>query len=140
MPARRRIHPEPIEEPVINLTPLIDVVFVVLIMFILVAPMLEIDRIQLAMGAEHKGKDLPAPSDKGALSLHVFDDNSVSLNGKKVNMKELVALLKVAKRQNPKGIPQVFQDKKAFFGTYQAVKNAVEESGFEQMDVVLKPS
>ena len=91
-------------------------------------------------GSGAKGKDLPAPSDKGALSLHVFDDNSVSLNGKKVNMKELVALLKVAKRQNPKGIPQVFQDKKAFFGTYQAVKNAAEESGFEQMDVVLKPS
>ena len=140
MSARRKIHPESIEEPTINLTPLIDVVFVVLIMFILVAPMLELDRIQLAHGAQHQGKDLPVPSDKGALCLHVFDDNTVSLNGRKVTLQELVPLLKVAKKQNPRGIPQVFQDKKAYFGTYQAVKNAIEESGFEQMDVVLKPS
>lgn len=38
----------------VNLTPLIDVVFVVLIMFILVAPLVEIDRIQLAHATSEK--------------------------------------------------------------------------------------
>ena len=32
-----------IEEPTVNLTPLIDVVFVILIMFIVVAPLLELE-------------------------------------------------------------------------------------------------
>jgi len=40
----------PIEEAWINLMPLIDVVFVVLIMFIVIAPMLDIDQIDLAEG------------------------------------------------------------------------------------------
>ena len=40
-----------IEEPIINLMPLIDVVFVVLVMFIVIAPMINIDRIELAEGA-----------------------------------------------------------------------------------------
>jgi biopolymer transport protein ExbD len=40
------------DEPLINLTPLIDVVFVVLIIFILIAPMLEIDRVKLATSSE----------------------------------------------------------------------------------------
>ena len=44
---RRKPVPD-IEEPQINLTPLIDVVFVILIMFILIAPILELDRIDLA--------------------------------------------------------------------------------------------
>ena len=39
------------EEPSINMTPLIDVVFVVLVMFIIIAPILNIDRIDLAQGA-----------------------------------------------------------------------------------------
>lgn len=37
-----------LEEPAVNLTPLIDVVFVILIGFIIIAPLLEIDRIDLA--------------------------------------------------------------------------------------------
>lgn len=36
------------EEPTVNLTPLIDVVFVILIMFIVIAPLLDLDRIELA--------------------------------------------------------------------------------------------
>ena len=36
------------EESLLNLTPLIDVVFVVLIIFILIAPMLDVDKVQLA--------------------------------------------------------------------------------------------
>ncbi len=43
------------EEASINLTPLIDVVFVVLIIFILIAPMLELDRIQLASFRAKRG-------------------------------------------------------------------------------------
>ena len=42
---KRRLYPMASEEPVVNLTPLIDVVFVILIMFILVAPLLEADRL-----------------------------------------------------------------------------------------------
>jgi len=48
-------------------------------------------------------------------------------------------MLKKAKREMPTQIPQVFHDKNAHFGTYQMVKNAVEEAGFEQMDIILKP-
>ncbi|MBM3184115.1 MAG: hypothetical protein FJZ64_02270, partial [Chlamydiae bacterium] len=36
------------EEPLVNLTPLIDVVFVVLISFMLIAPILDIDSLTLA--------------------------------------------------------------------------------------------
>ncbi|MEI8125918.1 MAG: biopolymer transporter ExbD, partial [Parachlamydiaceae bacterium] len=38
----------PMENPEVNLTPLIDVVFVILIAFIVLAPLLELDRVELA--------------------------------------------------------------------------------------------
>ena len=40
----------------------------------------------------------------------------------------------------PEARPQVFHDKKAEFGTYQAVKNAAEEAGFSHIDIILKPA
>ena len=123
----------------VNLTPLIDVVFVVLIMFIIIAPMLELDRVQLATGAHRETKEMPVVQENSPVAIHVDEDNSIWFHNKAVSEKELILLLKEAKRAYPQRIPQLFQDKKAHFGTYQTVKNAVEIAGFEQLDVILQP-
>ena len=127
-------------EPTINLTPLIDVVFVVLIMFIMVAPLLELDRVQLADAGNQQTDHVSAAQESSPISIHVLRDNKIMFNQREVSIKNLPNLLKQAKVQHPKVRPQVFHDKEAYFGTYQAVKNAIEEAGFEQMDIVLKPS
>ncbi len=122
-----------------NLTPLIDVVFVVLIMFIIIAPMLEVDKVSLAAAAPHEVKKAVNIQESSPITIHVRADNTILLNSLKVQPDELVLLLKNAKRQNPNKIPQLFHDKKAYFGTYQLVKNAVEISGFDELDVILQP-
>ncbi len=127
------------DEGMLNLTPLIDVVFVVLIMFILVAPMLELDRIQLAKAAAHADKEMAVVQENSPTAIHVHEDNSIWFNSKRISEEQLLPLLREAKRQNPLRIPQLYQDKKAHFGTYQTVKNALELAGFEQLDVVLQP-
>lgn len=123
------------EESSINLTPLIDVVFVILIMFILIAPMLEVDRISLATAPSKEQSEIPNAS---SLMIHVQQDNSILINKKEIDGKSLGPILKALYVKNPKLVPQLYQDKAAFFGTYQQVKNAVEEAGFEELDVVLK--
>jgi biopolymer transport protein ExbD len=132
------IHQEA-EEATINLTPLIDVVFVVLIIFIIIAPMLEIDRVELASAAPTKQKEA-ATSENSSLNIHVHPDNTIWFHGKCVTVEQLTNLLRAAKKQGVHRIPQLFQDKRAAFGTYQNVKNAVETAGFEQIDVILKPN
>lgn len=135
---RTRSSKEPLEETSVNLTPLIDVVFVVLIIFILVAPMLELDRVELATGAATPHKQTAASPENGTITIHVHQDNSIWLNGKRVDEQLLISLLKEAHHLGKNRIPQLFQDKKACFGTYQTVKNAVEIAGFEQLDVILR--
>lgn len=124
---------EDLEDPIINLTPLIDVVFVVLIMFILIAPLLEVDLVELAESG------VPAKnSQSSALAVYVRADDSVWLQKTKVSIKDLESLLKKEKLKGQR--LQLFQDKKASFGTYQSVKNAAEAAGFEEMEVLLRPS
>jgi len=124
-----------IEESLINLTPLIDVVFVVLIMFILVAPLLDIDRIALAEGPQ-KAEKINL-REKPQIKLSVDSQDRIHLNGTLVSAKDLKRTLIRLHEAHPDETPKLFQDKKAHFGVYQTVKNAVEASGFAELDVVL---
>lgn len=126
-------------ESLINLTPLIDVVFVVLIMFIIVAPLLELDHVELASHTVQENKKMATTQEGSPLVIHVHRDNTILLNSKKVDPRELAILLRQAHQRTPNRIPQIFHDKKAYFETYQAVKDAVETAGFREMDVILKP-
>lgn len=123
------------EEPVINLTPLIDVVFVVLITFMLIAPVLDIDSVDLAQGGSTEKKELQS----SLLSIIVHADNTIWVQGNKVTLAQLETLLKQEKKRHPNAIPQLIHDRQAQFGTYQSVKNTLEMIGFAQMDVILKP-
>lgn len=127
-----------IEEPSINLTPLIDVVFVILIMFILIAPLLKTDQIELANASNGSMKE--EAKEASPIAIHVQKDNSIQVNGRIVAIQHLQRELKVLKAKFPKARPQLFHDRSAYFGTYQNVKNALEEAGFEQLDLILKPS
>lgn len=125
------------DEPLINLTPLIDVVFVVLIIFILVAPMLEVDRVKLAGSSEETNR--PSASEPSPIAIHVREDNTIWIHEKKVSCEELFSTLCREKKKYPTQTPQLFHDKKAQFGTYQQVKNALEGAGFTELDVILQP-
>lgn len=127
------------EEPPVNLTPLIDVVFVILIGFILMAPLLEADSVELAEGSNAPSTPSVSLQEKSPITLYVKRDNSVWLGSQKVSIEGLPELLKAAKSAYPTAVPQLFHDKKAYFGNYQSVKNALEEAGFERVDVVLNP-
>jgi biopolymer transport protein ExbD len=126
-----------VEEPAVNLTPLIDVVFVILIMFILIAPLLELDRIDLAQ-APHTRQESISTQENSPLAIHVRADNSLWYHNTRIKLEEVTPLLKRERLKYPKARPQLFQDKKASFGTYQSTKNAFEEAGFESLDIVLK--
>jgi biopolymer transport protein ExbD len=128
---------ESLEEPLVNLTPLIDVVFVVLIAFMLIAPILNIDSIQLASGGPSSKKELPAVQNN-SLSISIRADHSLWFQGEKIDLKNLAKKLQSEKNKWPRAIPQLIPDAHAHFETYQQVKNIVESCGFEQMDVVLK--
>jgi biopolymer transport protein ExbD len=123
-------------EEEMSLTPLIDVVFVVLILFILVGPMVEIDQIQLACAPTREVTNAVSPL---PLSIHVRSDDTIWINEHPLDHDRIGPFLKALYQQQPDKNPQLFQDKNAHFGTYQLVKNAVEKAGYSELEVVLTP-
>lgn len=129
-----------IEEPTVNLTPLIDVVFVILIAFIVLAPLLELDRVELADASGAPQDNTLSVQEASPIAIYVRQDNAIIVNGQPVTLAQLTDHLRGLKKRYPTAKPQVFHDKKAHFGTYQSVKNAAEAAGFQQMDIILKPA
>lgn len=136
---RRRLYDDrPETDSLVNLTPLIDVVFVVLVTFILIAPMLKLDRIELSGATAHQ-KSPSSLQTKDSITISVYEDNTISINQRLVSPGDLSAVLATLKKNYPKETPKLLHDKKAQFGTYQMIKNAVEAAGFEELDIILKP-
>ena len=126
-------------EAEINLTPLIDVCFVILIMFIVVAPLLELERVELCSGPPLTQQSVVAVQERSPVTIHVYADDTIAVNKQSVTFAQLKEVLAFSKQKNPTATPQIFHDRNAKFGTYQNVKNAVEAAGFSEMNVILKP-
>lgn len=121
------------DEPLINLTALIDVIFVLLITFMILAPILNVEHVELAQ----KGASTKTKAHQAVLSIFIKADDRLVFEGKELSFVELKTCLQ-KKSYNKEVIPQVLVDQKSHFGLYQNVKNLLEDCGFSEMDLVLK--
>lgn len=122
------------EEELINLTPLIDVLFVILVFFILAAPLLKLEHVKLAKATENVE---PISTNSHPVQIHVLKDNSILLNKEKTPNTLLPEKLEILHKLFPNSSVELYHDKQATFGTYQIIKGLVEQAGFEELDLIL---
>jgi biopolymer transport protein ExbD len=134
MRKRQVLIEEESDESLVQLTPLLDVVFVLLITFMLLAPMLNVDHVDLAT-AGVTNKNHPAQS---VLTMTLRADNSIWFQGKAVSLGQLGSIMRAEKQRYPEQCPQLIADKNCHFGSYQEIKNLLEDCGFQQLDIILK--
>lgn len=122
------------EDPSVNLTPLIDIVFVILMAFMVAMPLIHLDSIALAPGSSQ----LPALDQQDShIVIKVFADSSIALNDQKLPIKDLETHLRPLCRQHPNTIPLLLQDGETPFKLYQEVKTRIEAAGFHQLHIAL---
>ncbi len=119
----------------INLTPLIDVLFTVLVLFIVISPFLDIESVQLPP----KGLEATGQRNKRKIRIFVNKNEQIKINDTSVSLKQLGVVLQELKKTFQNEIPELYQDKNSPFGTYLNIKHALEQAGFEEMDLVVQP-
>ncbi|WP_348663401.1 ExbD/TolR family protein [Chlamydia vaughanii] len=133
---KRSIFEEAEEDPSVNLTPLIDIVFVILMAFMIAMPLIRLDSIALAPGTKnHKvlGKDEELPT-----TIKVLADHTITLNDKPLSLRELKTQLTLLHQQHPSRVPLLLQDGDTPFKLYQEVKTTIESAGFHELHIALK--
>ena len=117
----------------LNITPLVDVVLVLLLIFMLTAPVLQ-SGIVVAVPHTRTVNQLTEEH----MGVTIVKDQNVFLQDKQVNIHDLASLL----ADNPKETKRVVYvraDEKVPFGAFASVMDAVKQAGITNISIVTQP-
>jgi biopolymer transport protein TolR len=117
----------------INITPLVDVVLVLLLIFMITAPVLQ-SGIQVAVPHTRQVNQLSEVH----LVITIDKDQNVFLQDKPVNIHDLSSAL-AQNPQNEKKVVYVRADESVPFGAFASVMDAVKSAGISNISIVTQP-
>jgi len=119
----------------INVTPLVDVMLVLLVIFMVTAPMIQqgvaVD-LPVASGA-------PLPGDEVSLVVSVTKDGTLYLNDTAFSLDDLVTKLQAITKEKPRNIIYLRADEEARYGAVVGVIAALKAAGVDQMGMITEP-
>ena len=116
----------------INVTPFVDVMLVLLVIFMVTAPLLQ-QGVDVNL-PKAKGKDLP-PDER--ISLVIKRDRTIYMNDTPISMKEMRQKLDAISRLNPNVFLKA--DKDVPYGLVVEVMGEIKEAGIEKLGMVTEP-
>jgi biopolymer transport protein ExbD/biopolymer transport protein TolR len=120
----------------INITPLVDVVLVLLVIFMITAPVLQ-SGIQVNVP---KTKTVHEITEQRTV-VTINKDNEVFLNDKPVNLNDLPNILRAQSTDTSKQqIIYLRADQSVSFGTFATLMDAVKQSGITNVSIVTQPA
>jgi biopolymer transport protein ExbD/biopolymer transport protein TolR len=118
----------------INVTPLVDVVLVLLIIFMLTAPVLQ-SGIEVAVPKTRTVKEITEPR----LVISVDREQRVFLGSDPINVNEISTKLRQKVQDPAQQSVYLRADENVPFGVFAAVMDAVKQSGITNVSIVTEP-
>ncbi len=122
----------------INITPLVDVVLVLLLIFMLTAPVLQ-SGIDVALPKTHSTQTLT----EERMVITIDKDQNVYLQtkgaDKQVNVADLPSLLAASEHDPAKRTVYVRADERVQFGAFASVMESVKRAGVTNISIVTQP-
>jgi len=118
----------------INVTPFVDVMLVLLIVFMVTAPLLTVGvPVDLP---ETKASQIS--DDQAPLLISIQSDGKIALQNRVIEADELIPRLEAVARANPETRIFVRGDKNVSYGEVMGVMGLVQESGFSRVALITK--
>ncbi|MFP5226836.1 MAG: ExbD/TolR family protein [Acidobacteriota bacterium] len=119
----------------INITPLVDVVLVLLVIFMLTAPVLQ-SGIQVNVP---KTKTVREITEQRTV-VTIDKDQQVFLNDKLVNLNDLPNILRSQSSDTTKQVIYLRADQSVSFGAFATLMDAVKQAGITNVSIVTQPA
>ncbi|MGB9032575.1 MAG: biopolymer transporter ExbD [Acidobacteriaceae bacterium] len=119
----------------INITPLVDVVLVLLVIFMLTAPVLQ-SGIQVNVP---KTKTVREITEQRTV-LTIDKDQQVFLNDKMINLSDLPNILRAQNTDPTHEVIYLRSDEKVPFGAFATLMDAVKQAGITNVSIVTQPA
>jgi biopolymer transport protein ExbD len=118
---------------VLNLTPLIDIVFLLLVFFMLTAHFIEDEAIDIQLPEAVSSQ--PTHEDE-SVEVILLPDGGIRVDGKPTSMERLEETLREALQANSKRFIRLKGDQAAQFGTGIKIIDAARNAGAESLDIL----
>lgn len=118
----------------INITPLVDVVLVLLVIFMITAPVLQ-SGIEVAVPKTKTVKEIT----EQRTVVTIDRDAQVFLGDKLVNIHDLPQLLRQQGDDSPKKVIYLRADGRVSFGNFATLMDAVKQAGITNISIVTQP-
>jgi biopolymer transport protein ExbD len=123
------------DEPEINITPMLDIVFIMLIFFIVTTSF-----------TKETGADIIKPMadqavrlQKGTILVGVRSNDEVWMNKRRIEVREVRAMVERAKAENPEGSVVIVADKGSRIGVVTQVMDQVKLAGIQGIAISAEP-
>ncbi|OGB25451.1 MAG: biopolymer transporter ExbD [Burkholderiales bacterium RIFCSPLOWO2_02_FULL_57_36] len=126
-------HTAPMSE--INVTPMVDVMLVLLVIFIITAPLFT-HAVKLDLPS---AQSAPAPEKPETISLSINDQGTIFWENAVLDQKDLDARLAAAAQKNPQPELQLRADKSTRYEVIAQVMAAAQSNGLTKMGFVTDP-
>lgn len=117
----------------INVTPFVDVMLVLLIIFMVTAPLLK-QGLEVDL-PRAKGKELPAEE---RIAVTIKQNGKIYMNNRKVSLSILKKKLKAISRLNPNVYLKA--DRRTSYGTVMRVMGEIKDAGIEKVGLITEPT
>ncbi|WP_269521224.1 ExbD/TolR family protein [Alteromonas sp. BMJM2] len=132
---KRKKHTSAEDEAQIDMTPMLDIVFIMLIFFIVTTSFVK-----------EKGLDVNRPEDNQAkndkpskaLSIRIAEDGTITMGGREVDVRRVVANAQTYLAENNTDTAAIQADEEAEHGVVVEVMNQVKIAGISKVSVLVK--
>jgi len=120
----------------INIIPLVDIVLVILIIFMITAPLLT-SGIEVELP---KTKDTPfTQKEEKPLKITITKEGKIKVYGEEVSLNSLISWIAEAKRNNLVREVQIEADKSCPYGIVAKVLSELKRAGIEELGLLTQP-
>ncbi len=122
--ARRHAHTEDAE---INITPMLDIVFIMLIFFIVTTSFTK----ETGATIIKPEAEMAVALRNGTILIGIKSNDEIWMNKRLIELREVRSMVEAAKSENPKGSVVIVADRKSRIGTITQIMDQVKMAGVE---------
>jgi biopolymer transport protein ExbD len=123
------------DEPEINITPMLDIVFIMLIFFIVTTTFVR----ETGVEVDKPTAITSQPRPQGNVLIGIDSNDDIWMNGSMIELSDVRTLVSRARSENPEGSVILISDKGSRTGMLVEVMDQVQAAGVNRMAISAEP-